>query len=92
MAVIGIVIGVCFLYSLKIGSGLSAIVSTIYSPTIFFISYYMFGDTVSLKMIYGAFLIIVAIIIGSRKLEKNKKIMSGVVYGIIAQILMLTQF
>ena len=87
--IVGIVIGdLFFLYSLKkIGSGLSAIVSTIYSPTIFFISYYMFGDTVSLKMIYGAFLIIVAIIIGSGKLERNKKIMSGVVYGIIAQIL-----
>ncbi|MAV71127.1 MAG: hypothetical protein CMG04_10525 [Candidatus Marinimicrobia bacterium] len=90
--IVGIVIGdLFFLYSLKkIGSGLSAIISTIYSPAVFVISYYMFNDIISMKMILGGGFIIVAIVVGSKKIEKikNKKIfMSGVLYGVIAQIL-----
>ncbi len=90
--IVGIVIGdLFFLYSLKkIGSGLSAIISTSYSPAVFFISYYMFDDIISMKMILGGGFIIVAIVVGTKNVEKikNKKIfMSGVLYGVIAQIL-----
>ena len=90
--IVGIVIGdLFFLYSLKkIGSGLSAIISTSYSPAVFFISYYMFDDIISMKMILGGGFIIIAIVIGTKNIEqiKNKKIfISGVLYGVIAQIL-----
>ena len=90
--VVGIVIGdLLFLSSLKkIGSGLSAIISTSYSPSVFFISYYMFNDIISMKMILGGGFIIFAIVIGTKKVEniKNSKtFMAGVFYGIIAQIL-----
>ncbi len=89
---VGIVVGdLLFLYSLKkIGSGLSAIISTSYSPAVFFLSYYMYNDIISMKMILGGGFIIIAIVFGTKKVEKiknNKIFMSGVFYGIIAQIL-----
>ncbi len=90
--VIGIVVGdLFFLYSLKkIGSGLSAIVSTSYSPAVFIISYFMYNEVISIKVLFGGFLVIIAIIIGTRKAERlktEKTFMVGVFYGLIAQVL-----
>ena len=90
--VIGIVVGdLFFLNSLKkIGSGLSAIVSTSYSPAVFIISYFMYNEIISIKVLFGGFLVIIAIIIGTRKAERlktEKTFMVGVFYGLIAQVL-----
>lgn len=79
-----------FLSSLKkLGSGFSAIISTIYSPLIFIFSYLMFQESISLKNYIGGVLVIFGIIISSFELPKTKnkkEIIKGVSLGIFAQI------
>ncbi|MDB9853765.1 DMT family transporter [Candidatus Marinimicrobia bacterium] len=80
-----------FLGSLRrLGSGLSAIVATMYSPAIFLFSYLMFGESISIQSYLGGLLVILGIAISTFKvpLTKDKKtIIQGVLFGIIAQIL-----
>ena len=80
-----------FLNSLtKLGSGLSAIVATIYSPIIFLFSFLMFGETISTETYIGGVLVICGIGISTFRMPiiKDKKIiLFGVIFGIFAQVL-----
>ncbi len=79
-----------FLSSLKkLGSGFSAIIATIYSPSIFLFSFLMFSDSISFKSYIGGLLVIFGIIVSSFELPKtnNKKtIIFGITFGIFAQM------
>ena len=80
-----------FLKSLKnIGSSLSAIVSTIYAPSVFIIAYIYFNEILTLHTIFGSILVICGIIISTYNLKRTKlssKIYIGIIYGCLAQIL-----
>ena len=85
------VVDLFFLASLRrLGAGLNAIVSTAYSPTIFLLAFFMFGEVISLQAYFGGILVIAGIIIGTLELPKNRSrenIAWGVLYGITAQAL-----
>ena len=88
----GVAVGdLFFLASLRrLGAGLNAIVSTSYSPTIFLLAFFMFGEVISLQAYCGGALVIAGIIIGTLEIPKNrsrKNIFWGVMYGFIAQAL-----
>lgn len=80
-----------FLESLKkIGSSLSAVVGTIYAPSVFIIAYVLFKETITLNTYFGSFLVLGGIIIStynSPKTKKSSKLYKGIVYGALAQIL-----
>jgi drug/metabolite transporter (DMT)-like permease len=80
-----------FLSSLtRLGSGLAAIVSTIYSPAIFLFSFLMFNETISIQAYFGAILVIGGIFISTFKVPTKKDkntIIMGVLFGLIAQVL-----
>ena len=89
--VIGVAIAdLLFLGSLRrIGSGLSAVVATIYSPSIFIIAYLLFGEIVRLQTYIGGVLVIAGIVIGTYKLPqmvKNNDLYIGIIFGVFAQI------
>ena len=89
--ILGVALGdFLFLKSLSIvGSGISAIIATIYVPSIFFIAYIFFGEIITKKVIIGGVLISCAIFIGTYKISKtlNQKIfLKGIIFGILAQI------
>ena len=89
--VIGIAIAdLLFLDSLRrIGSGLSAVVATIYSPSIFIIAYLLFGEIVRLQSYIGGVLVITGIVIATYKLPqivKNNDLYIGIIFGVFAQI------
>ena len=89
--VIGIAIAdLLFLDSLRrIGSGLSAVVATIYSPSIFIIAYLLFGEIVKLQSYIGGVLVITGIVIATYKLPqivKNNNLYIGIIFGVFAQI------
>ena len=89
--VIGIAIAdLLFLDSLRrIGSGLSAVVATIYSPSIFIIAYLLFGEIVRLQTYIGGVLVITGIVIATYKLPqivKNNNLYIGIIFGVFAQI------
>lgn len=79
-----------FLSSLKkLGSGFSAIIATIYSPSIFIFSFYMYGESISYKSYIGGILVIFGIIVSTFELPRTKKrktIILGILLGIFAQI------
>ena len=79
-----------FLSSLKkLGSGFSAIIATIYSPSIFIFSFYMYGESISYKSYIGGILVIFGIIVCTFELPRTKKrktIILGILLGIFAQI------
>ena len=80
-----------FLESLKnIGSSLSAIVATIYAPSIFLFAFIFFGEVITIKLFIGGILISFAIIIGtfetSRILDR-KVFIQAIIFGVLAQIL-----
>ena len=79
-----------FLDSLRrIGSGLSAVVATIYSPSIFIIAYLLFGEIVRLQTYIGGALVITGIVIATYKLPqivKNNDLYIGIIFGVFAQI------
>ena len=88
----GVAVGdLFFLASLRrLGAGLNAIVSTSYSPTIFLLAFFMFGEVISLQAYCGGALVIAGIIIGTLEIPKNrsqKNIFWGVLYGFTAQAL-----
>ena len=80
-----------FLASLrKLGSSLSAIIATIYSPAIFLFSFMMFGELISKKAYLGGGLVIIGISISTFKIpliQDKKVILIGVLFGILAQVL-----
>ena len=89
--IIGIPIAdLLFLDSLRrIGSGLSAVVATIYSPSIFIIAYLLFGEIVKLQSYIGGVLVITGIVIATYKLPqivKNNNLYIGIIFGVFAQI------
>ena len=80
-----------FLESLKnIGSSLSAIVATIYAPSVFIIAYILFGENITLNSIIGSFLVLGGIIIStykSNRYSKSSKLLIGIIFGALAHIL-----
>ncbi|MBA65453.1 MAG: hypothetical protein CMG55_06610 [Candidatus Marinimicrobia bacterium] len=80
-----------FLESLKnIGSSMSAIVATIYAPSVFIIAYILFGENITLKSIIGSFLVLGGIIIStynSNRYSKSSKLLIGIIFGALAHIL-----
>ena len=90
--IFGVAVGdLFFLASLRrLGAGLNAIVSTAYSPTIFILAFFMFGEVISLQAYFGGALVIAGIIIGTLEIPKNQSrenIAWGVLYGFTAQAL-----
>ena len=70
----GVAVGdLFFLASLRrLGAGLNAIVSTAYSPTIFLLAFFMFGEVISIQAYFGGVLVIAGIIIGTLEIPKNR--------------------
>ena len=89
--IIGVAIGdILFLASLRrIGSSLSAIVSTGYTISIFILAFLMFGEVISLISYLGGLLVILGVIIGTidRDLKRTpKEILYGVLFGLLANL------
>ena len=89
--VIGVAIGdLLFLASLRrIGSGLSAIISTSYSVSIFILAYIMYQEVISVFAYFGGVLVISGVIIGTMEKPENKtpkNIYIGVFCGILAHL------
>ena len=80
-----------FLDSLnKIGSSFSAIVATVYAPSVFIIAYIFFGEIITLNVYIGTILILGGIIVStynSPRLISSYHLITGVFYGALAQIL-----
>ena len=80
-----------FLESLKqIGSSLSAIVATIYAPSVFIIAYIFFNEITTLNVYLGAFLILGGIVISTYNFPKqitSSQLLTGVLFGALAQVL-----
>ena len=90
--ILGILIAdLFFLESLRrLGSGLSAVISTIYTPSIFIISFLLYQETVSSHAYFGGLLVISGIAISTFKipnLVKTNDLYIGIILGIVAQIL-----
>jgi len=89
--IIGVAIGdIFFLASLRrIGSSLSAIVSTGYTISIFILAFLMFGEVISFISYLGGVLVILGVVIGTidRDLERTpKEILYGVLFGLLANL------
>ena len=80
-----------FLESLKkIGSSLSAIVATIYAPSVFIIAYIFFNEITTLNVYFGTFLILGGIVISTYNFPKqitSSQLFTGVLFGALAQVL-----
>jgi len=81
---------VFFLESLKrMGSSISALVATIYTPSIFIIAFILFNETIALQSYLGGFIVISGIAITVYKVPKNitrKNLYIGICLGILAQL------
>lgn len=89
--VIGVAIGdLLFLASLRrIGSGLSAIISTSYSVSIFILAYIMYQEIISIFAYLGGLLVIFGVVIGTMEKPENKtpqNIYFGVLFGVLAHL------
>ncbi len=89
--ILGVAIGdLFFLKSLKIvGSGVSAIVATIYVPSIFFMANLFLGEEITKKAMVGGALICFAIFIAvykKQELKKSNLFLKAVILGILAQV------
>jgi len=89
--IIGVAIGdILFLSSLRrIGSSLSAIVSTGYTISIFILAFLMFGEVISFISYLGGVLVILGVVIGTidRDLKRTpKEILYGVLFGLLANL------
>ena len=89
---IGVALGdLFFLSSLRmLGSGLSAIIGTFYSPAIILFAFIMYGEIIETQFFLGAALVITGIIIGnhdSSQLVDSRRVFIGVIFGILAQLL-----
>ena len=80
-----------FLESLRrLGSGLSAVVSTIYTPTVFIIAFILFNETINLQSYIGGVLVLGGITISvfqTPKTIKKRDLYIGIMFGIMANIL-----
>ena len=80
-----------FLESLRrLGSSLSAVVSTIYTPTVFIIAFILFNETINLHSYIGGILVLGGITISVFKPPKNIKkrdLYIGILFGIVANII-----
>ena len=80
-----------FLESLRrLGSGLSAVVSTIYTPTVFIIAFILFNETINLHSYIGGVLVLGGITISvfhPPKTIKKRDLYIGILFGIMANIL-----
>ena len=80
-----------FLESLKkIGSSLSAIVATIYAPSIFIIAYIFFNEFITLNVYLGAFLVLGGIVVSTYNFPKqitSSQLFIGISFGALAQVL-----
>ena len=85
---LGVAVGdLFFLASLRrLGAGLNAIVSTSYSPTIFLLAFFMFGEVISLQAYFGGILVIVGIIIGTLELPKNRS-RENIAWGVLLSLI-----
>jgi len=81
---------VLFLESLKrMGSSISGLVSTIYTPSIFILAFILFNETIAVQSYLGGFIVISGIAITVYKVPKNitrKNLYIGICLGILAQI------
>ena len=89
---LGILIAdVLFLESLrKIGSGLSAVISTVYTPAIFLLAFILFNETINIQTYFGGALVVFGIIICVYHIPKNlnkRDLLVGVIFGTLAHIL-----
>ncbi len=89
--IIGIVIAdLLFLESLRrLGSGISAVIATIYTPSIFILAYIMFNEMLNENSYYGGVLVVFGIVIVAYKIPKNlssRDLYIGITFGILAQI------
>ena len=89
--IIGVAIGdILFLASLRrIGSSLSAIVSTGYTISIFILAFLMFGEVISFISYLGGLLVILGVVIGTidRDLKRTpKEVLYGVSFGLLANL------
>ena len=89
--IIGVAIGdILFLASLRrIGSSLSAIVSTGYTISIFILAFLMFGEVISFISYIGGLLVILGVVIGTidRDLKRTpKEVLYGVSFGLLANL------
>ena len=89
--VIGVALGdILFLASLRrIGSSLSAIISTSYSVSIFILAYVMYQEVISVFAYFGGVLVIAAVIIGTMEKPENRNprdIYLGFFYGFLAHL------
>ena len=80
-----------FLESLRrLGSGISAVVSTIYTPTVFIIAFILFNETINLHSYIGGVLVLGGITISvfqPLKTIKRRDLYIGILFGIMANIL-----
>lgn len=80
-----------FLESLrKIGSSLSAIVATVYAPSVFIIAYIYFNEIITLNLYLGSCLILGGIMISTYNFPKqitSSQLFTGILFGALAQIL-----
>ena len=89
--IIGVAIGdILFLASLRrIGSSLSALVSTGYTISIFILAFLMFGEVISFISYLGGLLVILGVVIGTIDLDLNrtpKEVLYGVSFGLLANL------
>ena len=89
--IIGVAIGdILFLASLRrIGSSLSAIVSTGYTISIFILAFLMFGEVISFISYIGGLLVILGVVIGTidRDIKSTpKEVLYGVLFGLLANL------
>ena len=89
--ILGIFIAdVLFLDSLRrIGSGMSAVISTIYTPMVFFLAFVLFNETINIQTYIGGVLVIAGVIVSvydtPNKTNKND-LYIGLLFGVIAHI------
>ena len=80
---------VLFLESLKrMGSGISALVSTIYTPSIFILAFILFNETIAIQSYLGGLIVISGIVITVYKVPRNitrENLYIGICLGILAQ-------
>ena len=80
-----------FLESLRrLGSGISAVVSTIYTPTVFIIAFVLFRESINLQSYIGGALVLGGITISvfqPPNAVKKRDLYVGILFGIMANIL-----
>ena len=89
--ILGILIAdVLFLESLRrIGSGMSAVISTVYTPIIFLLAFILYNETISSQTYFGGGLVVFGIVICVYDIPEkanNKDMFLGFIFGVLAQI------